>query len=108
MRGSVGRFGENAQLRRDDAELIRRVRADLAELVGVTAEPVETTVARWGGGLPQYGPGHVDKVAEIERAVAGVPGLAYAGAALHGVGVPACAATGTAAARKIEKHLNAS
>lgn len=108
VRGSVGRSGEGERLRMDDAELIRRVRSDLAELVGVDAEPVETTVARWGGGIPQYGPGHIDKVAEIEQAIAGVPGLAYAGAVLHGVGVPACVATGNAAADQINEHLNAS
>ncbi len=58
-------------------------------------------MTRWGGGLPQYGPGHVERVARLERAVAGVPGLEVAGAALHGVGIPACVATGDAAARRL-------
>lgn len=105
VRGSVGRFGEAAQLRMDDAELLRRVRADFVELTGVTMPPVDTTVARWGGGLPQYGVGHLDVVADIERAVADVSGLAVAGAYLHGVGVPACVSTGNAAATKIARHL---
>ncbi|MEB3368538.1 protoporphyrinogen oxidase [Saccharopolyspora mangrovi] len=105
VRGSVGRFGETEDLRLDDEELLRRVRADLAELTGITAEPVDSTVLRWGGGLPQYGPGHLDLVADVEREVAGVPGLAIAGAALHGVGVPACVATGEAAATSITRDL---
>ncbi|MBA8825710.1 oxygen-dependent protoporphyrinogen oxidase [Saccharopolyspora lacisalsi] len=104
LRASVGR-GDAAELRVDDDELLRRVRADLAELTGVRAEPVDTAVARWGGGLPQYGVGHLDTVAGIEEAVAGVPGLALAGATLHGVGVPACVATGEAAATEITDHL---
>jgi oxygen-dependent protoporphyrinogen oxidase len=58
-------------------------------------------VTRWGGGLPQYGVGHSERVEEIERAVAEVPGLAIAGAALHGVGLPACVATADAAAARI-------
>ena len=38
----------------DDAELVARVRADLATLAGITADPVAVHVQRWGGGLPQY------------------------------------------------------
>lgn len=101
VRGSVGRFGEAAQLQVDDSELVRRVRQDLAEVTGARIEPVDSVVIRWGGGLPQYGVGHLDLVAEVESAVAEVPGLALAGAALHGVGVPACVTTGVDAATTI-------
>ena len=62
---------------------------------------------RWGGGLPQYGVGHVDRVRVLEDAVAGVPGLAIAGAALHGVGVPACVGTARAAAERVATQLAA-
>lgn len=105
VRGSAGRFGETEALRADDEELVRRVRADLAELTGISATPVDTLVTRWGGGLPQYGVGHRERVEEIERAVAEVPGLAVTGAALHGVGVPACIATADAAAARITSVL---
>ncbi|MGQ0837896.1 protoporphyrinogen oxidase [Actinokineospora sp.] len=107
VRGSVGRHGEPGALRADDDELVRLVRADLAELAGVSAAPIEQAVTRWGGGLPQYAVGHNDLVADIERAVAAEPGLAVAGAALHGVGIPACIGTGDAAARRIAAHLRA-
>jgi oxygen-dependent protoporphyrinogen oxidase len=101
VRGSVGRFGEPGALHFDDDELVRVVRDDLAELTGVTAEPVETLVTRWGGGLPQYAVGHLDLIADIERSVAEVPGLEIAGAALYGVGIPACIGTADAAARRL-------
>ena len=107
VRGSVGRFGEPGALRADDVELVRVVRDDLARLAGVTAAPVETLVTRWGGGLPQYGTGHLERVERIEKAVAEVPGLAIAGATLHGVGLPACVATAEAAAQRIAAHLTA-
>jgi oxygen-dependent protoporphyrinogen oxidase len=106
VRGSVGRFGEQEALQRDDAELVAGVRADLAELTGVTAAPLDTVVTRWGGGLPQYGVGHLELVAAIERAVADVPGLAVAGAALHGVGLPACVASATTAAERIAAQVS--
>lgn len=105
VRGSVGRFGEATELRADDAELLQRVRSDFAELTGIVTPPVDSAVVRWGGGLPQYGVDHAETVAAIERGVAQLPGLAVAGATLHGVGVPACVATGDAAARRVADHL---
>ncbi|GAA2668839.1 MULTISPECIES: protoporphyrinogen oxidase [Actinosynnema] len=105
VRGSVGRHGDVESLQRPDDELVAAVRADLAELTGVTAEPVDASVTRWGGGLPQYGLGHLDLVAGVERAVEGVPGLAVAGAALHGVGIPACITTGDEAAQRVAAHV---
>ncbi|MFD7655918.1 protoporphyrinogen oxidase [Actinosynnema sp. NPDC059797] len=105
VRGSVGRHGEAHLLQRDDDELVAAVRHDLARLTGVTATPVDAVVTRWGGGLPQYGVGHLDLVRDIEDAVAAVPGLAVAGATLHGVGIPACVATGDAAAARVASHV---
>ena len=105
VRGSVGRSGQDELLRLTDAEMVRRVVADLREISGLAVEPVDSAVVRWGGGLPQYAVGHLDTVTELERAVAGAGGLALAGAVLHGVGVPACVATGEAAASAIAEHL---
>ena len=105
VRASLGRHGETRVLHRDDAELLDAVRADLAALTGITAMPVATEVVRWGGGLPQYAPGHLDAVAALERDVTGSAGLAVAGATLHGIGVPACIATADAAARRIAGYL---
>lgn len=106
VRASLGRHGEARMLQRDDAALVDVVRADLTALTGITVMPVATVVARWGGGLPQYAPGHGETVAALERAIAGWAGLAVAGAALHGVGLPACIATADAAARRIAGYLS--
>ncbi|MFC4948324.1 protoporphyrinogen oxidase [Pseudonocardia sp. GCM10023141] len=106
LRASLGRFGEAPTLQVDDAELVARVRADLAMLTGVTADPVAVVVQRWGGGLPQYGVGHLDRVATLEG---GLPaGLAVAGSALHGVGVPACVGTAREGAERLVADLTAS
>ncbi|HEX8760883.1 MAG TPA: protoporphyrinogen oxidase [Pseudonocardiaceae bacterium] len=105
MRASLGRHGEARMLQCDDAQLVDAVRADLAALTGITVAPVATVVVRWGGGLPQYAPGHLDAVAALEREVARSAGLAIAGATLHGVGLPACIATADAAARRICGYL---
>jgi oxygen-dependent protoporphyrinogen oxidase len=108
VRASIGRHGEEAVLQRDDAELVAAARADLAALTGVDAAPVDTRVSRWGGALPQYAPGHVDRVRRVREAVAAVPGLAVAGAAYEGVGIPACLRSGYAAATHLSPQLSRS
>lgn len=105
LRASIGRVGETELLRRDDEDLLAAVRADLADLTGVDTPPIEWRLTRWGGGLPQYGVGHVAAVEAIERAVREVPGLAVAGASFRGVGIPACVDTATAAAERVAAHL---
>ncbi|MFC4602792.1 protoporphyrinogen oxidase [Rhodococcus kronopolitis] len=103
VRASFGRFGDAALVEASDAELVALARADLETVTGVSVDPADAVVQRWRGGLPQYGPGHLDAVAEIEAGVAQLPGLAVAGALLHGVGVPACVASATAAARTVAR-----
>ena len=53
VRASVGRHREEAELQVDDIELAERSLADLRTALGRLAEPVDTLVTRWGGGLPQ-------------------------------------------------------
>jgi oxygen-dependent protoporphyrinogen oxidase len=89
LRTSVGRHGEEAALQRPDAALVAESLADLAVLAGISAPPVASHVQRWGGALPQYAVGHLDRVARVRAAVARVPGLAVCGAAYDGVGIPA-------------------
>jgi oxygen-dependent protoporphyrinogen oxidase len=91
VRSSVGRFRDEAELQRSDDDLTAAVVEDVADLLGLERpEPLETRLVRWGGGLPQYLVGHQDRVDAVRAAVTEVPGLAIAGAAFRGVGVPAC------------------
>ena len=108
VRCSVGRIGETALLQRDDADLAALAAAELADATGITARSVAQRVTRWGGGLPQYNVGHLDRVAAIRAAVSEQPGLAVAGAAYDGVGIPACVATARAAARQVLAYLDES
>jgi protoporphyrinogen/coproporphyrinogen III oxidase len=105
VRCSVGRFGEDAILQRDDAELAGVAAADLADATGVRGQPADVRVTRWGGGLPQYSVGHQDRVARIRADVAVKPGLAVCGAAYDGVGIPACIATAGLAVDQLLAYL---
>jgi oxygen-dependent protoporphyrinogen oxidase len=106
VRCSVGRLGDEAVLQRDDADLADLAAADLAAATGVRGRPAEARVTRWGGGLPQYSVGHLDRVARVRAGVAAQPGLAVCGAAYDGVGIPACIASARQAARGIEAYLS--
>jgi protoporphyrinogen/coproporphyrinogen III oxidase len=110
LRASIGRFGDEYLLQRDDDDLVQLAILDLdrvlqdsgAEALG---RVVDSTVTRWGGGLPQYTVGHLDRVAAIREAVAQVPGLAIAGAAYEGIGIPACIASADRAVASIAATL---
>ena len=107
VRCSVGRVGEETLLQRADDELAALAAAELAEATGARGAPAASRVTRWGGALPQYTVGHLDRVAAIRAAVAAKPGLAICGAAYDGVGIPACVATARAAAGQVVAFLAA-
>lgn len=102
LRVSLGRHREEAILQVSDESLVDVALADLATVRGHSVpEPLEAQVTRWGGGLPQYAVGHVDRIAAVRSAVAQVPGLSLCGAALDGVGIPACIASATRAVHEL-------
>ncbi|WP_418002182.1 protoporphyrinogen oxidase [Mycobacterium sp. PDNC021] len=99
LRLSFGRFGDDLARNVGDDRLLAWSLEDLRTLFGITAEPVDYLVQRWIDAMPQYGPGHLELVDELR---AGLPsGLAVAGGYLDGIGVPACVASGTRAAREL-------
>ncbi|WP_407654782.1 protoporphyrinogen oxidase [Actinomadura luzonensis] len=106
LRCSIGRVGEEHLLQRDDAELVSLATAEMADVMGVRGLPVDSRVTRWGGGLPQYNVGHLDRVARVRAAVAVEPGLAVCGAAYDGIGIPACVGAARTAAGRILDHLS--
>ncbi|MFJ8164076.1 protoporphyrinogen oxidase [Streptomyces sp. NPDC096136] len=105
LRTSVGRHGDEGDLKREDHELVDVSLADLGEAVALAARPVASTVTRWDGGLPQYPVGHLARVDRIRAAVAAVPGLAVCGALYDGVGIPACIASAGKAADAVTASM---
>jgi oxygen-dependent protoporphyrinogen oxidase len=106
MRCSVGRHREEATLQRTDDELVQLALEDLADAVGLSVRPVDAHVRRWGGALPQYAVGHLERVRRIRTAVGRVPGLAVCGAAYDGLGIPACIASAELAATQVLEGLS--
>jgi oxygen-dependent protoporphyrinogen oxidase len=101
LRAFLGRAGQPDVLARSDDELIGLVRAELYDVLGIRAEPALTRIFRWPQAMPQYTLGHVERLAAIDERVARLRGLALAGNAYRGIGIPDCIASGEAAAERM-------
>ena len=104
LRVHSGRFGGRDTSREPDDELVALAREEV-RVLGVTADPAFVRIHRWPRSMPQYLLGHVERVERIEAALEAHPGLAVAGAAYRGVGVPDCVASGEAAAGSLARAL---
>ncbi len=107
-RAFIGGTLHSEMMHLDDAAMVAAVRDEFRDLLGVTAEPQWTWVRRWPDSMPQYLVGHLERVAEIERRLASLPGVALAGSAYRGVGVPDCVRSGEQAAEAVFSHLTSS
>ena len=106
LRVSLGRHGDDAIASADDEHIIATVLSDLEQTMGITVRPLETRISRWPRSFPQYAPGHSKQVAKAESLLA-PDGIFLAGAGYHGIGVPACIASGRNAAHAALCHVGA-
>ena len=93
--------------RLSEAELAAAVRADLQRTLGIHSAPSYLRSVRWPAAIPQYAPGHRDRVRAARALLAGFPRLELAGAAWDGVGVPDVVSSGVAAAARLLVSLQA-
>lgn len=105
LRGFVGRAGNEAPARLPDDQLIPAVRRELADILGITAEPSVARVYRWPSALPQYVLGHPARLARIAARLEPRPTMRLTGAAYRGVGIPDCIADATAQATALATQL---
>ncbi len=101
LRCFLGGARDEAVLNLTDDEIVDTVRAELKQIVELDARPMFERVYRWRGAMAQYESGHIARVERIEKRVKEIPGLALAGNAFHGIGVPDCIREGMNAANAI-------
>jgi protoporphyrinogen/coproporphyrinogen III oxidase len=107
IRASVGRIDDTTFHSMTNTDIVNQIHAELATMVGIQAEPVDSHVARWMDSFPQYDVGHLDRVARMEQVLANeTRGVSLAGATLHGVGIPACIRSGREAADSALRRLS--
>ncbi|WP_059046101.1 protoporphyrinogen oxidase [Paenibacillus rubinfantis] len=106
LRTYIGRLGDQAWTQLPEAEVRRRVAAELKELMGIEAEPLFCEMSSLPESMPQYPVGHVERLqelrGELERTM---PGVLLCGAGYGGVGIPDCIRQGKEAAEAMLTRL---
>jgi oxygen-dependent protoporphyrinogen oxidase len=100
VRVSLGRDGL-AVMHLDDDQVTDAVVSELGRHLDHDIQPSALSITRWPDAFPQYRPHHAELVARAERALPA--GLALAGAGYHGIGIPACIASGRRAASNVKQ-----
>lgn len=88
LRAFVGGALQAAQMDCSDAAMQQAVYTQLQRLLGMSGPPQAVHLVRHIQSMPQYHVGHLERVADIEARVQRHPGLALAGNAYRGVGIP--------------------
>lgn len=101
VRVFIGGALQPEMLKLSDLQLTQIAIEELADLLNVTGAPLMSEIVRWPRSMPQYHVGHLDRVERIEKLSAAHIGLALAGNAYRGVGIPQCIASGQTAAQRI-------
>jgi oxygen-dependent protoporphyrinogen oxidase len=96
----AGSNAENVWPLSDD-QIVGIVRNELEQIIGLRAEPLFARVYKWKSAMAQYGVGHLERLERIEQLRAQLPGLALAGNAYRGIGVPDCVRSGREAAKEL-------
>jgi len=90
MRAFMGGAVRPELLDHSDEKLLELAFAEVQALFGVRTRPSYQRLVRWNRAMPQYHVGHVQRVASIRDQISKYPGLALAGNAYDGVGIPQC------------------
>lgn len=98
----AGKNAENVWALSDE-QIVGIVRKELQQILGLRAEPLFARVYKWKSAMAQYGVGHLDRLDRIEKLRHKLPGLALAGNAYRGIGVPDCVRSGRDAATQLIK-----
>jgi oxygen-dependent protoporphyrinogen oxidase len=100
LRCFIGGTRNEPILQAADEEVVRIVREELQQIIGLTAEPLFTRIYRWKRAMAQYGVGHLERLQRIESVLQQLPGLTLAGNGYRGIGVPDCIRSGREAANR--------
>ena len=86
-------------------QLLSTANDALRDLLGISADPVLVDVCRWPASIPQYRPGHTERIDRLSLIVNEVPGLHLVGNYARGVSINDCVREGTLAAGDIIQQL---
>ena len=90
LRCFVGGPGREEMVDLDDEVLLKVVRDELEDIMGLRAQPDLVRIFRWRKVNPQYDLGHLERVSRMRAQARERGGLFLAGSSYDGVGVPDC------------------
>ena len=99
LRVFVGRAGQDIPWNEND--LLALAKEELKLTLGIIADPLLQRVFLWDKAMPQYNLGHPGILKRIDAALEKYTGLALAGNAYRGIGIPDCIHSGELAVEKI-------
>jgi oxygen-dependent protoporphyrinogen oxidase len=105
LRCFLGGSRDEEILHLPEGEIIRIAQNELREIFGLDAEPLFARTYKWRAAMAQYTVGHLERLERIERLRKQIPGLALAGNAYRGIGVPDCMHSGIHAAEELFSSL---
>jgi oxygen-dependent protoporphyrinogen oxidase len=109
VRISTGRRRDDRSSQMGEEELTSRLLDELGQALGVRVRAVATRLARWPSAFPQYRPGHLAAMSRLQEDLdRNLPGVALAGSAFGGIGIPACIASGRRAAERLLRFVDSS
>jgi len=91
----------------EDATIFGKIAAEHRSLLGVRAPALWNALTRWPRAIPQYGPGHLDRIAHVANAERAVPGLRFCANYRGGVSAGDCIASAHATAESLGAWLKA-
>ena len=93
-------------LTHSDEQLQQIAQQELREILGLKTEPRFARTFRWDRAMAQYETGHLDRVAEMEKIIAEMPGFHIIGNSFHGIGVPDCIKSARLAVEQITSGVS--
>ena len=101
IRCFLGGSKDEEVLAKGDAAIVDIVRSELRRILNLHSEPLAGRISRWPRAMAQYETGHNARTERIRSFIESARGLALAGNAYSGIGIPDCVRSGREGVQKI-------
>ena len=88
-----------------EAQLVELARAELRQILGISAQPVFVQVFQWPRAICQYTVGHRERLERVEARLSALPGLFLTGNSYRGVALNDCTQNAVQVADAVTGYL---